>query len=161
MDSPQSVHQVQPASPPDSHSELAPALQQMGTAVASPRGTLVFQQGQHPTGVFVVVKGKVRLARDCADGQRTHRTVGRGHILGLLATVSDQPYLKTAEAVEDSELAFVDRTRVMSLLGRRPDFWLQAVAVVQDELKLIRKRVKRVGDPSAGSSAITKLSNEN
>jgi len=161
MVSSQSVQQLQPASPPDSHSELAPALQQMGTAVVSPRGTLVFQQGQHPTGVFVVVQGKVRLTRNCTDGQRTHRTVGRGHILGLLATVSDQPYLKTAEAVEDSEFVFIERNRIMNLLDRRPDFWLQAVAVVQDELKLIRKRVKRVGDPVSGSSAITKLSHEN
>ena len=161
MVSSQSVDQLQPASALDSHSELAPALQQMGTAVVSPRGTLVFQQGQQPTGVYVLLKGKVRLARDCSDGHRTQRTVGRGHILGLLATVSDQPYLKTAEAVEDSEFAFVDRNLVMSLLNRRPDFWLQAVAVVQDELKLIRKRVKRAGDPGASSSTIPKVSSEN
>lgn len=152
MSTSQSVQQ--PGSTPDSHSELAPALEQMGTAVSNPRGTVVFQQGQQPTGVFVLLKGKVRLARNCNDGRRTQRTVGRGHILGLLATVSDQPYLKTAEAIEDSEFAFVDRTRVMSLLNRRPDFWLQAVAVVQEELKLIRKRVRRVADPATGPSAI-------
>jgi len=109
--------------------------------VVSPRGTILFQQGQPPSGVFVVRKGKVRLSRICADGQRMSRTVGAGHILGLLATVSDQPYLKTAEAVADCEFSSVDRIRVMSLLDRRADFWLQAVAVINDEMKLIRKRV--------------------
>jgi CRP-like cAMP-binding protein len=127
--------------PPDSQSELAPALEQLGTAVVSPRGTILFQQGQPPSGVFVVRKGKVRLSRIGPDGHRMTRTVGAGHILGLLATVSDQPYLKTAEAVEDSELLSVDRSRVMSLLDRRTDFWLQAVEVIKGEMKLIRKRV--------------------
>jgi len=127
--------------PPESQAELAPALEVLGTMVVSPRGTILFQQGQPPSGVFVVRKGKVRLSRICADGQRMSRTVGAGHILGLLATVSDQPYLKTAEAVADCEFSSVDRIRVMSLLDRRADFWLQAVAVINDEMKLIRKRV--------------------
>ena len=144
--------------PPESQSELAPALEQLGTAVMSPRGTILFQQGQPPSGVFVVRKGKVRLTRICADGQRMTRTVGAGHILGLLATVSDQPYLKTAEAVEDSELLSVDRNRVMSLLDRRTDFWLQAVEVIKGEMKLIRKRVmhpnqKRAAPKAGGSEA--------
>jgi len=69
------------------------------------------------------------------------KTVRAGHILGLLATVSDQPYLKTAETLADSELVTVDRLRVMSLLNRRADFWLQAVEVIKGEMQLIRKRV--------------------
>ena len=127
--------------PPDSQLELVAALEQLGTAVVSPRGTILFQQGQPSSGVFVVRKGKVRLSRICEDQQRMSRTVGAGHILGLLATVSDQPYLKTAEAIADSELVSVDRSRVMSLLSRRTEFWLQAVTVIKDEMKRIRKRV--------------------
>ncbi len=143
---------------PTPESELAPALEQLGNIVVSQRGTMLFQQGQPASGVFVVRQGKLRLSRLCADGHRASRTVGRGHIIGLLATVSDQPYLKTAEALEDSELASVDRNRVMALLDRRADFWLQAVAVIKDEMKLIRKQVlnsnrKKTGEKAAGSAA--------
>jgi CRP-like cAMP-binding protein len=146
--------------PPESPLELAPALEQLGTAVVSPRGTILFQQGQQPTGVLVVRKGKVRLLRIGADGQGMSRTVGPGHILGLLATVSDQPYLKTAEAVEDSEFVSVDRNCVMGLLHRRTDFWLQAVTVIKDEMKLIRKRAtnsnqKKVAGKAGASEAST------
>jgi CRP-like cAMP-binding protein len=139
--------------PPGSPLELAPALEQLGTAVVSPRGTILFQQGQPPGGVFVVRKGKVRLLRISADGQRMSRTVGPGHILGLLATVSDQPYLKTAEAVEDSEFVSVDRNCVMGLLNRRTDFWLQAVTVIKDEMKLIRKRVTNSNQKKVAGNA--------
>jgi CRP-like cAMP-binding protein len=109
--------------------------------MVSPRGTILFRQGQQPTGVFVLRKGRVRLSRVCADGQIMSKTVRAGHILGLLATVSDQPYLKTAETLADSELVSVDRLRVMGLLSRRADFWLQAVEVIKGEMQLIRKRV--------------------
>ena len=109
--------------------------------MASPRGTILFRQGEQSTGVLVVRKGKVRLSRVCAEGQIKSKTVGTGHILGLLATVSDQPYLKTAEATVDCELVRVDRMRVMNLLSHRADFWLQAIEVIKCEMKLIRKRV--------------------
>jgi len=135
--------------PPELQSELAPALEQLGTAMASPRGTILFRQGEQSTGVLVVRKGKVRLSRVCAEGQTTSKTVGAGHILGLLATVSDQPYLKTAETTADCELVRVDRVPVMSLLSRRADFWLQAVEVIKSEMKLIRKQVMSASKDSA------------
>jgi len=137
--------------PPELQSELALALEQMGTAMASPRGTILFRQGEQSTGVLVVRKGKVRLSRISADGQTLSKTVGAGHILGLLATVSDQPYLKTAEAIADCELVRVDRMRVMNLLSHRADFWLQAIEVINCEMKLIRKRV--MGTNPAKASA--------
>jgi CRP-like cAMP-binding protein len=148
------AHQSGSPVAPESNPELAPALEQMGNVVVSQRGTILFQQGQAASGVYVVRRGKLRLSRLCEDGHRTSRTVGPGHIIGLLATVSDQPYLKTAEALEDSELTSVDRNRVMSLLDRRADFWLQAVDVIKEEMKLIRKRVlnsnrKKTGEESA------------
>jgi CRP-like cAMP-binding protein len=133
MTSTQLAQQPQPTTP-ESPTELAPALEQMGTTVVGPRGTILFQQGQPPGCVLVLRKGKVRLLRIGADGQRMSRTVGPGHILGLLATVSNQPDLRTAEAVEDSEFASVDRNCVMDLLHRRTDFWLQAVTVAKDEM---------------------------
>jgi len=153
---------AQPVYPPpaEAQPELAPALEQLGTAVVSPRGTVLFQQGHQPTGVLVLRKGKVRLSRVGHDGETSSKIVGAGHILGLLATVSDQPYLKTAETIVDSELVSVDRPRVMGLLSRRADFWLQAVEVIKCEMKLIRKQVMgshpaKAGAPGGDGQAAT------
>ena len=132
---------AQPVPPTESQAELAQALEQLGSAQLNPRGTILFRQGEQPVGVLVVRTGRVRLSRLCHDGESVSKTVGAGHILGLLATVSDQPYLKTAETIADSELVAVDRSRVMALLNRRADFWLQAVEVIKGEMKLIKKRV--------------------
>lgn len=125
------------------HVAFASALDVMGAPVTIPAETVLFEQGQPPKGVFVLRKGKVRLSCVCADGHRSHRIVGPGHVIGLLATVSDQPYLKTAQAVEDAEFGFVDRNQVMGLLSRRADFWFEGLAVLSDELKLIRRQVSK------------------
>ncbi|HYY68881.1 MAG TPA: cyclic nucleotide-binding domain-containing protein [Terriglobales bacterium] len=143
MESAKIADQSQPTGQPESHTKLAPALEEMGTTLVSPRGTVLFQQGQQPTHVLVLRKGKVRLSHACEDGQHWDRTVGPGHILGLLATVADQPYRKTAETLEDCEFASVDRMQLMALLRRRNDFWLEAVRVVSEELRLIRRHVAK------------------
>jgi len=83
----------------------------------------------------------VRLTLNCADGQLTYRTVGLGHILGLPATLSDQPYSLTAETVEDSEFAVVDRKRLITLLRRRNDLFLQVVDILADEVRRMRKQL--------------------
>jgi CRP-like cAMP-binding protein len=158
MESAKGVAQIQTSGQPELNMKLAPALEEMGTIVASPRGTVLFQQGQQPTGVLVVRKGRVRLSHLCEDGQHWDRTVGPGHILGLLAAVADQPYRKTAQTVEDCEFASVDRMRLMSLLRRRNDFWLEAIRVVSDELRVIRRQVGKSSSthletPTAATSA--------
>jgi len=142
---------AQPIPAVEARPELAQALGQLGTTQLSPRGTVLFQQGQLPAGVLVVRKGRVRLSRVGHDGESLSKTVGAGHILGLLATVSDQPYLKTAETIADSELVAVDRPRVMALLHQHADFWLQAIEVIKCEMKLIRKRV--MGSAAGKASA--------
>ena len=144
---------AQPVPPTESQAELAQALEQLGSARLNPRGTILFRQGEQPAGVLVVRKGRVRLSRLCHDGESLAKTVGAGHILGLLATVSDQPYLKTAETIADSELVEVDRSRVMALLNRRADFWLQAVEVIKGEMKLIKKRVMNSTTARAGAQS--------
>jgi CRP/FNR family transcriptional regulator, cyclic AMP receptor protein len=130
----------QPTGVPKASVELASALERMGIMVVSPRGTVLFRPGQQPNGVFVVRKGRVRLSLHCADGQLTYRTVGPGYILGLPATVSDQPYSLTAETVEDSEFASVDRKRVLSLLRRRSGLSFQVVTILADEVRRMRKQ---------------------
>lgn len=133
--------------------ELAPALEKLGKPVTSPRGTILFQQGQPSTGVMVLRTGRVRLTFDLGNGHHAGKTVGPGHVLGLLATVSEQPYGKTAKTLDDCELVQVNRTAVMALLERRKDFWLTVISVIADEMRLIKKRVRSAAAPANTSSA--------
>ncbi len=122
------------------YSGLASALRDRGGTVTRPRGAFLFRQGEQPRGVFVVRKGKVRLLLCCRDSHLfAHRTVGPGHILGLPATVSDRPYSLAAQAIENCELAMVDRTHVMDLLHSRIDLALQVVSILADEVRGMRK----------------------
>jgi len=129
-----------PTEIPKAQLDLVAALEQVANTVVLRRGAVLFHQGQQPSSVFVVRKGRVRLTLFCGDGELAYQTVGPGYILGLPATVSDQPYSLTAETVEDSEFASVDRKLLLLLLDRRNDLMVQVVAILADELRRMRNQ---------------------
>jgi len=56
----------------------------------------------------------------------------------------DQPYSLTAETVEDSEFALVDRRSLMHLLDHRNDLLVQMVDILADEVRRNAKAGGRV-----------------
>ncbi len=121
--------------------ELASALAELGTTLVRSRGTVLFEQGHQPIGVFLLRKGKVRLSLDCDDVNLTYRTVGAGYVLGLPSTIGDRPYSLTAETIEDCTFSVVKRAVVLDLLSKRTDLSLQVVAMLAEEVTQMRKRV--------------------
>ena len=134
------------------HSRLLTALDRMTTTSMRPGGAILFRQGENPGGVFILRKGRVRLLLHTSDGQHTYRIVGPGHVLGLPATITDQPYSLTAKALEECELAVVDGKRVMNLLRHRNDLTLDVVAILAEEVRRVRNRTRMLmSAPSSGS----------
>jgi CRP-like cAMP-binding protein len=123
--------------------ELTTALEEIGTTVIGPRGTVLFKQGQKPTGVMLLRKGRVRLSLRCEDEELTYRTVGPGYLLGLPAIMGDRPYSLTAETLDHCVLSALDKDRMMKLLAERNDLSLQAVAMLADEVARMRKHLAK------------------
>ncbi len=135
---------------PSNCPQLASALERGAEVVIRSRGSLLFEQGQPAAGVYVVRRGKVRLRLACATGQHTYRTVAAGYILGLPSAVSNEPYSLTAEVLEDAELAFVGRARVIALLRSRNDLSMQLVTLLADEVRRMRQQASVLaGDHSS------------
>jgi len=107
-----------------------------------PKGTLVFSPGDLGGAIFYVMSGGIKIFNMSSCGKEViYWFCYPRDFFGLAEVCGGEKRTVFAEAAEDSELLSVDRSRVMSLLDRRTDFWLQAVAVINDEMKLIRKRV--------------------
>jgi CRP-like cAMP-binding protein len=121
--------------------ELAAALEEIGRTVVGPRGTVLFKQGQQPTGVMLLRKGRVRLWLEYEAVELTYRTVGPGYLLGLPATIADRPYSLTAETLDHCVLSAVGKDRMMKLLAERNDLSLQVVAMLADEVARMRKHL--------------------
>lgn len=86
--------------------------------IREPKGSVLFHRNDPASGAFLICKGRVALKLDV--GQHAvavlNRTVARDSILGLPGVLSNGQYTLTAVAVEDSEVAFVDRAALLELI---------------------------------------------
>jgi CRP-like cAMP-binding protein len=85
-----------------------------------------------------------------------YRSVSKGYILGLPATICDQPYSLTAEASEVSLVRFIEQPRVVEFLRGRSDLCLHVVEILGHELTDMRKAKAKATTPAKSVSSLRK-----
>ena len=111
-----------------------------------PRGTVLFEEGQAPRGVYVICGGRVKLF-NCSGDARVLITdiAGPGDVLGLSAVVSGAPYEGTAEALEECRLFFVGREEFLRLLDVRAGAWAQATRLLSRSYRMAHRQASVLG----------------
>ena len=87
-----------------------------------PNKSVIFREGESPTGVFMLTNGAVKLSITSSKGRAAILRVARpGDILGLSSVITGEPYLATAETLEETEVAYVERAQFMEFLRCSPE----------------------------------------
>lgn len=109
------------------------------------KGQDLFVQGTHPFGLYCVSKGNIKLTQAGADGKESIvRIVHPGDILGHRSLFTDEDFAKTATAMEDTEVCFIDKKYILSLMEKNP-----SVA-----LNIINKLSRDMGEAEAKLSSL-------
>ena len=124
--------------------ELKIQLKAVGSPMRRDRGTFLFRRADAVTGIFLISKGAVKLGLDGDPTSFPSRHVGPGSVVGLPATLSDSTYSLTAEVVEDAELVFLSRERLLDLLREKPHLCFQVMNILTEELTQTRTALERV-----------------
>ncbi len=112
----------------------------------SPRGSVLFREGQPARAVFVLCDGRARLSVCSDDGRRlTVRTVPAGEVLGLSAALAGGLYEVTAEVMDTVQVAEVRRNKLLHFLRAHRDVCMQVVNTLSEDLHLAYARVRTVG----------------
>ena len=78
------------------------------------KGAILFEEGEKPTGVYVVLEGRVKLSISSAQGKTLLLGFfGPGTILGLAAAILGRNHAATAEIVKQTEVVFVSRKELV------------------------------------------------
>jgi len=119
--------------------ELETKLLGKARNISKQAGALLFNQGDAVTGIYILSKGRARLTLHSADGKiHLEEIVGRGGLLGLPAAISGTPYSLTAEVLSDSELAFLTREELISLMQSDVSLSLKLVELLSQEVRAMR-----------------------
>lgn len=85
------------------------------------KGKMIFTEGTYPSGIFYLVKGKVKKFKADRDG-REHiiYVCNSGELLGYPALLSEEQYSDSASALEDSVLDFIPKDDFFKILEQSP-----------------------------------------
>lgn len=87
-----------------------------------PAGALLFLEKQDPRGIFVLCAGEVKLSISSSAGRTLILRIAKhGEILGLMATLSGNPYEVTAETLHPCQVAFVRRDDFLQFVAKHPE----------------------------------------
>ena len=116
-------------------SELLHVAQQ----ATEPKGAVLFRRNEPAFGIFLVRKGSVSLRLEAEEEDPFwERIVTGDSIVGLPATLSGGRYSLTAIVLEDSELAFVERSVLLDLIRNNPAIGLELMRALSEEVVQMR-----------------------
>ncbi|MBO9595968.1 MAG: response regulator [Niabella sp.] len=96
---------------------------------------VIYTEGNHPSRLYYVLKGKVKTYRTNDDGKElTTALYSAGDFLGYIALLEGTAYRDTAEALDESELAIIPKEEFTELIDNNR-------MVAQKFIRLLAKNI--------------------
>lgn len=106
------------------------------------RGEIVFQQGQTASEFFVLLNGRLRVAKITPDGQQTMvRVVNPGDLFGIAKALQRSDYPGTATAAVESLALVWPTTAWASIVEQHPAMAVNAMQTVGQRLQEAHTRI--------------------
>ncbi len=83
-------------------------------------GQEIFREGAPGDGVYFVKSGLVEISAGSGDGRRLFSQLGPGEIFGEMSVIEHRPRSATASAVQPSEIYFLPRGEMLSIIQHSP-----------------------------------------
>ena len=100
------------------------------------RRQTLFAEGEMPRGVYLILKGRVRLVRSSPRGrEQVLHEEGPGATLGEVPTFDGNGYVGSAVAVEDATLVLVPRDPLLAALSREPRAATEVIRVLAGRVR--------------------------
>jgi CRP-like cAMP-binding protein len=116
--------------------KLKKSLLGAGIVESYPANHPLFHVDQDAVGVYLVMKGKVRLS--LPDLPKLDRVFTPGSLLGLPATFTGHAYSLEAISVTEAEVLHVKRDAFLELMAGMPEFCREAANILSREVSFIQ-----------------------
>ena len=123
--------------------DLIEALSRLGSKVECDGDVVLFEQGESPSGLYVLHTGEVVLTMKTHEGEEAlNANATTGALLGLPGVVGNLPYSLTAVAKKGSNVSFVEREKFSQLMLKEPNLAMQVLQVLAAEVRAARNILK-------------------
>lgn len=112
------------------------AFASIGTEISLPKASLLFQEHDRTSSVFVLCTGQVKLFCTSKEGKTLILRIAMpGDVLGLSAVLSGSPYEVSAETLGQVELRAIPRLAFIAFLESYGEGSLHAAKAMADDYK--------------------------
>lgn len=108
-------------------------------------GQIIFHHGDPGGLLYLINKGKVKIAHSTPDGQEALLAIlGAGDFFGELALIDDSPRSATAEALETTETFTLHRDEFIDYLSKNPDFALHVLQTLAQHIRRLNSQISDI-----------------
>lgn len=100
-------------------------------------GTLLFQEGEACGGMYMIIKGQVRLFKKFNQEELTIDILQDGDFFGEMACLTNQPRSVNALVERESEILVIPPEHLETLLRESPEISFKIVAHLAQRLKKV------------------------
>jgi len=106
------------------------------------KGQLVFFEGNRPTGLYCVTKGKIKIYQIGIEGKEQIIRLARdGDILGYRSLIGGEIYTASASVIEDATICFIPKKTFFDLLQSNSELSTRMMKLLSSDLKAAEKRI--------------------
>ena len=103
------------------------------------KGDVIIEKGSHGTSAYVIKSGRVEVSDLVNNREVVLAVLGEEQIFGEMGLVEDQPRSATVTAVEDVQLAELNRDSFNELFERKPKVLLPIIKAIFERLRTVNK----------------------
>ena len=120
----------------DLPAETLKMIENIGTRKVYKKNDVVLMEEKVGTALFVIIKGKVKVARSSTDGREVILTIlSESDFFGEMAILDGLTRSATVTAIEESELFLIQRNDFLNLLREYPEI---SISLLQELTKRLR-----------------------
>jgi CRP/FNR family transcriptional regulator, cyclic AMP receptor protein len=121
-------------------------FKEITTTITFSKGAMLFTEGQHPTGVFVLCAGRAKLFTSSRNGKTIITKIAeQGDVLGLNAVVSNRPCEVTAQMMGPGQANFIPRNSLLQLLNDDSEVALHVAAELSRNYYAAHEEIRTLG----------------
>src|SRR5450432_387853 len=133
-------------------------LNEIKSTAVYPKSAVLFIEGQHPRGVFILCTGRVKLSTSSSEGKTIITKISEpGDVLGLNATISGHAYEVTAEMIEPGQANFIARDSLLQFLRENGEVALRVAEQLSRNYYVAYEEIRTLGLTSSPGEKFAKL----
>ena len=138
--------------------ELLKAFESIKYSTVFPKGAMLFMEGQSPRGIFMICAGRVKLSSCSSEGKSLITRIAEpGELLGLSSTISNKPYMVTAETLVPCQVNFIRRDDFLRFLSENNQACFRAAEQLSQNYNAANEQSRSLGLSQSSAEKLARI----